>query len=527
MAADAQTALDAAHSKPPEGVVLPPKEIRNIIEKTAGYVARNGPAFEERMRTRANPNDQKLSFLYATDPYHSFYNWRLSEVKAGRGTAVSAGRESEAIVPQQEMKKGPVQPPEFEFSARMPNINAIDLDVVQHTALFVAKNGKSWMTQLSQREAGNYQFDFLRPQHSLYQYFSRLVDQYTSLLVGDTEQDGKLQKRRIAELERNIKHRFHILERAKQRAAWVKHVDAQKVQKEEEAEAEKLAYAQIDWHDFTVVETVIFTEADDTADLQAPISLNDLQTASLEQKARISLQPHDMRIEEAMPMEEIYNYTPQPMAQQPPIPAPSTHSSYPQQAQYGPTPVSSGYANAPAPDQEDEDDVRIRERLAERERAQQAQAAARGQGPMRIRNDYIPRAQLKARQTATTMSMCPNCKQMIANEEMAEHMRIELLDPQWREQAAKAAARYSATNLSTADVANNLKRLASQRSDVFDPVTGQSITEEEIARRRRAANNAYDGGTDSRSTEPVQQTANVQEQIRVLHEKFARGGQRG
>lgn len=32
--------------KPPAGVVLPPKEIKSILEKTAGYVARNGPVFE-------------------------------------------------------------------------------------------------------------------------------------------------------------------------------------------------------------------------------------------------------------------------------------------------------------------------------------------------------------------------------------------------------------------------------------------------------------------------------------------------
>ena len=29
-----------------------------------------------------------------------------------------------------------------------------------------------------QREAKNFQFDFLRPQHSLFQYFTKLVDQY-------------------------------------------------------------------------------------------------------------------------------------------------------------------------------------------------------------------------------------------------------------------------------------------------------------------------------------------------------------
>ncbi|KAK4991371.1 SF3a splicing factor complex subunit [Elasticomyces elasticus] len=306
MAADAQLALDAAHSKPPDGVVRPPKEIRNIIEKTAGYVTRNGPAFEDRMRTRANLNDQKLSFLHATNRYNSFNNWRLSEVKTGRGTA----------------------PPEFELSARMPNINALDLDVVKLTVLFVAKNRKNWTTQLSQREAGNYQSNFLRPQHSLYQ----------------------LQKKRIAELQRNTKDRFHLSQRAKQRAEWVKHVEAQEVQKEEVVvEAEKLVFAQIDWHAFVVIETVLFTEADDATDLPPPTSLNDLQIASLEQKAMMPLQPHNMRIEEAMQTEGIHNYTPRPIPQQASMPIPSVHFPYPQQVQYTPTPDSLDYAKTPAP----------------------------------------------------------------------------------------------------------------------------------------------------------------------------------
>lgn len=47
------------------------------------------------------------------------------------------------------------------------------------TAQFVARNGRQFLTSLMNREARNYQFDFLRPQHSLFQYFTRLLEQYT------------------------------------------------------------------------------------------------------------------------------------------------------------------------------------------------------------------------------------------------------------------------------------------------------------------------------------------------------------
>lgn len=95
---------------------------------------------------------------------------------------------------------------------------------------------------------------------------------------------------------------------------------------------------------------------------------------------------------------------------------------------------------------------------------------------------------------------------------------VELLDPRWKEQKAKAEARHSTTNIAHVDVANNLKRLASQRSDVFDPVTGQTVSEEELARRKRAAVHDYEG-----SPQPggQGQNLNVEQQIRAIHQKFA------
>lgn len=81
----------------------------------------------------------------------------------------------ETIVPKE-------PPPEFEFIADPPSISAFDLDVVKLTAQFVARNGRQFLTQLMQKEQRNYQFDFLRPQHSLFNYFTKLVEQYTKVL---------------------------------------------------------------------------------------------------------------------------------------------------------------------------------------------------------------------------------------------------------------------------------------------------------------------------------------------------------
>lgn len=409
MAPPPLTPLDEAVSKPPAGIILPPADLRDVLERTAGFVVRNGSHFEDRVREKEAKNP-KFSFLHPGDAYHAYYQWRLSEIKEGRGTDVSAGRVGESAQRQPEAPKGPEQPPEFEFSAKMPPFSAVDLEVVRLTALFTAKNGRNFVTSVSHREGNNPGFGFLRPQHTMYQFFQRLVEQYKLLLEADKE------KERIQQAQDNLTNKYDVIDRAKKRAEWVKYQATQKVQKEEEEEAEKVAFAQIDWHDFLIVETITFDESDELADLPAPPTINDLQTASLEQKGAMSLQPSNMRIEEAFPSAEDSFYT-HPDAQQ-----------YPPYSSHGTNlpPTSTHGSNLPGQQpsylvQDEEEERRIRERAEERERAAAAHLVAKGQAPMNIRKDYVPRAQAKRQNQQ--MVICPNCKQKMPADELDQHMR--------------------------------------------------------------------------------------------------------
>jgi splicing factor 3A subunit 1 len=100
---------------------------------------------------------------------------------------------------------------------------------VKLTAQFVARNGRQFLSSLMTREQRNYQFDFLRPQHSLFQYFTKLLEQYTKVLIPPKD----LIKRLSAE------ERKKVLEDVKYRANWIKHQEAQKRKEEEEAEKER------------------------------------------------------------------------------------------------------------------------------------------------------------------------------------------------------------------------------------------------------------------------------------------------
>ena len=48
---------------------------RNIIDKLANFVARNGPQFEELTKEKQKSNP-KFQFLYGGD-YHAYYKWKV------------------------------------------------------------------------------------------------------------------------------------------------------------------------------------------------------------------------------------------------------------------------------------------------------------------------------------------------------------------------------------------------------------------------------------------------------------------
>lgn len=221
--------------------------------------------------------DPKFCFLNPFDAYHKYYALRLQECRAGKASSIAprltgSTEKSTAKVTQQEPVKE--RPRDFKFSAQVPPISAQDLDILRLTAQFVAKNGRSFITTLSQRESRNYQFDFLRSNHSLYPYFNVLVQQYSQILAPPPSLNSLLSQ-----------GRNEIYERCQRRAEFTKDQALAKIKQKEDEEKDRIAYASIDWHAFTVVETIEFTASDEAVELAPPVDLLTLKSASLEQKA--------------------------------------------------------------------------------------------------------------------------------------------------------------------------------------------------------------------------------------------------
>lgn len=104
-------------------------------------------------------------------------------------------------------------------------------DILKLTAQFVARNGRQFMTALSQREQRNYQFDFLRPNHSLFNYFTKLVEQYTKVLIPPKNLNEKLRN--------NVNNKYQILDRVMQRVEYAAYQEEERKKAEEKEDQER------------------------------------------------------------------------------------------------------------------------------------------------------------------------------------------------------------------------------------------------------------------------------------------------
>jgi splicing factor 3A subunit 1 len=167
------------------------------------------------------------------DPYYKYYEWRLSELQAG-GAKQTTPFATRTSTPQIKKETGPPEPPPYLFSGKLPPITAQDLDILRLTALFVARHGNGFQRAIAERESRNYQFDFLRANHSLYPYFQQVVSEYNKVLLPSKDMLEKA--RRLAE------DKEAVLEDIKVRVAWQKHIIEQAQKDKQEQEREKGMY---------------------------------------------------------------------------------------------------------------------------------------------------------------------------------------------------------------------------------------------------------------------------------------------
>ena len=101
----------------------------------------------------------------------------------------------------------------------------------------------------------------MKPHHALHPLYQALVKQYSLVL----EPSNELLER----VKRCAFNKADHLKRVKQRAQ-IERLERQRMQEEEAAHnAEMEAFSKIDWHDFTIAETVTFGPEDQHKDFPA------------------------------------------------------------------------------------------------------------------------------------------------------------------------------------------------------------------------------------------------------------------
>ncbi|CAF1925615.1 probable splicing factor 3A subunit 1 [Brassica napus] len=436
------------------GIIHPPPDIRSIVEKTAQFVSKNGLEFEKRI-IASNAKNAKFNFLTSSDPYHAFYQHKLAEYRAqnqdgaqgddtdgpdgaslqldgGDGDGDGEAGEAQADLQAQfRVPPKPLEPPEPEkYTVRLPEgITGEELEYIKLTAQFVARNGKSFLTGLQSRESNNPQFHFMKPTHSLFSFFTALVDAYFDVLKPPEDLKEKLRKS-AADLTTVLETCLHRLE-------WDRSQEQQRKKEEDEKEQERVQMAMIDWHDFVVVESIDFADEEDD-ELPPPMTLEEVIRRS--------------KVSSAMEEDEVVE------------PGKEVEMEM------------------------DEEEVRL---VAEGMRAANLEANGGSvkietlndeEAPMRIvKNWKRPEDRIPTERDPTKVVISPITGELIPISEMSEHMRISLIDPKFKEQKDRMFAKIRETTLAQDDeIAKNIVGLARLRPDIF------GTTEEEVSNAVKA-----------------------------------------
>lgn len=430
-----------------------------IIDKTALYVARNGPEFEA-MILKNNAENPKFSFLKPGDPFHAHYRkmviYNGGAAAAAPPPAQSAGGDvamadaggagGKGVIASsgQTAKPSTVGPrvvplalPEQQYRVPRPaGLLPEEVETVMLAAQFTARNGRRFLAQLAEREGNNPRFDFLRPQHHLFGFFTALVDAYSKVLLPPQEVLDNLKANAMPDA------RPPLLSRLRQHAEWLLVEEKKRLDKQNADDAERMQQLSIDWHDFVVVETISFDD-DDDEELPAAARLD-------------------------------------PSAQPPAAQAAGARAQEPAAQPDGPQPAE--------PAELDLVDL----------------GASVPEPAMVVRKDYKPQLQpqAKARAAAVEMAIDPISGKEVPLSQIGEHLRISLLDPRWKEQKQAAADKNKESNVASgSEVFKNIAAFAQRRTDIFGDEEGAigELLERERREKEKAAKDRviWDGTSES------------------------------
>ncbi len=564
---------DAILNERPIGVIIPPPETKKMIDKAAELVARYGSSVETTFK-----NDQtnlpKFTFLNVNDPYRPYYDQKINELIKlsnkdvnlnlnntnntnnqkdpnkflGKKTDSSSQsninplnsrnnsiqNELRKMIEDKRLEKAQLNelkpPSQDQFSISHPNISSLDMDIIKATAQFVARNGQRFLTGLSEREMKNPQFDFLKPQHNLFGYFTYLVESYAKCL----------RKEDINKLTGYVNDGDALVKKATERYLWEKRSRENQKKKEIFDEEEKIQLAQIDWYDFAVVEVIEFTQEELLESVNVPLpeetEVGDVSATNAgHAEGGIAKFKHSVIInnEERDDIEIVNvnsNYAKHPnpitnlnsnynvnvnmntatstISAAPNIEIDYTNSNINIDSNINlntinTTTTASLKAKSKHQFENESDNITTKNNTNNINNtnnlnkitnpSETATTTSLPEPNMKIVKNYTRKNPTTIDNRKDTVK-CPLCKEWISIDDWSMHIKIELLDPKWKEIQKEIQERKMEINLApTGDFLGYLTDFSKYRPDLFGDVKDVVKIEEKKKIEAKAANTIWDG----------------------------------
>ena len=446
-----------------EGIAMiyPPPETKKVIDKAATLVAQYGIQVETSMK-----EDPNFSFINKTDSYYPYYQKKILEAKEElrknlkeiiekkNNNFLNKKRKEDNIELEKEAKvllkeamqdkidllkvgkeentneiKKNITNPQSTFSVPIPNISSTELDIIKITAQFVAKNGQKFLSDLIRREKDNPQFDFMKPQHTLFGFFTFLVGCYAKILNNKNEIMTKIEKYATNSDEiLKAGNSIYLYEKKMSKISRGKRFSQEDLLTGEEKEKMK----QIDWYDFVLVETIDFSDEEEQKDDN---SYNDANNNIISKKENIYNNNYNINNDE----NNLHNIT-----------------SIDDET----TTINTNNINNSINNNEIKN-------------MNNAQEVVYINGKKVIKN-YIrekKRPILDKGVDDINEVKCPLCKLSIKPDKIEEHLKIELLDPRWKSIQEVINKNQEQTNLAgTGDLLIYLDQFSKSRPDLFGEV---------------------------------------------------------
>lgn len=368
-----------------------------------------------------------------------------------------------------------IKPPKpDQFSISHPNIASIDMDIMKITAQFVAKNGQKFLSEISERESKNDKFNFLKPQHNLFGYFTYLVGSYSKIL--------NYKKEKIEKLVEYSSNKESILKNANNRVMYEMKVKKMKKNKkfneydmmtEEELKKTKI----INWYDFVVVEVINFDEPENITNDNGDNSnekeeQNEVHIEQQQEEPNITEQYEQIEDTKYEITQQLQDEQQQQQQQQQLIQEDNDDN---EQSEHSDIVIEDINDNLNHNQQEEE------EQQQQQYQHQHEQNISTYDGIKVIKN-YERQKHKKPtnnnNSTTTTDNSnlsdikCPLCKQNINPNTFQQHIKLELLDPKWKEIQKEISKRQDTSALAnTSEVLTYLSSFSKSRPDLFGNIT--------------------------------------------------------